>query len=152
MILLPGTYYDGVHGNANEKSVIKLALGEGWDDAEARAAQSQTPEEVEGWDNILEDAVRFLNTLTPAEYSFYSNENGDWGVYPTEPVEITTKDLSGKVLRVDVLPKNMAVRNLRELQLEWTTNWSTLTATGEEVKYEVHGLEKDDLAPDCTSE
>lgn len=151
MTLLPGTYYDCVLGNHGERLVLKLALKNGWQDAQAQAAAEQEPENVEGWDDLITDAVDFLSTLTPQGYSFMQSENGDWGVYATEPVELTTKDLSGKVLKVEVLPKEEAMRKLTEMKLKWTKNLGTLTTTGNGASYEVQGLEEDELEPECTS-
>lgn len=77
---------DASGGRHNEAAVIRLALQEGWDDAQAQelleAGQDAADPEV--WDGVFGDAVAYLNSVAPEGFTFTSTDGADWGLYPVE--------------------------------------------------------------------
>ncbi|AXH00983.1 hypothetical protein DVJ83_17955 (plasmid) [Deinococcus wulumuqiensis] len=77
---------DASGGRHNEADVIRLALQEGWDDAQAQelleAGQDAADPDV--WNDLVQDAAEYLNTVAPEGFTFTSTDGADWGLYPLE--------------------------------------------------------------------
>lgn len=77
---------DSSGGHHNEKEVVRLALKQGWQDGEAMAALEEDwqASDPDHWNDILDDAVDFLNSVAPAGYVYGNTDGADWGLYPVE--------------------------------------------------------------------
>lgn len=81
-----GCYFDGLHGQTtNDLRVIKLALGYGWDDDEARAIHEAAPNLSEHQEEILTDCVAdaetYLNDLETRPFMSWGWDDGNFGLW-----------------------------------------------------------------------
>ncbi|MGX9688508.1 hypothetical protein ACTQ9L_15360 [Deinococcus wulumuqiensis] len=86
-----GFFMDASQGRHNELNVVRLALQQGWGDdqaervlAEADAGTLPWEDEstFESWDDLVKDAVDFLNSKAPEGLEYTSTDGADLGLYP----------------------------------------------------------------------
>ena len=73
-----GCWSDSTRGRYQGEHIQAIAFFHGWKGEELTAYHMD-------YDKAVEAAEKYMNTLVGEGYSFYSNENGDWGLWASNP-------------------------------------------------------------------